>query len=208
MWEQQASAKSRAQNALKDLASWTVDEFVDRARYIRAVDPHRLPWAPKEWTPRGGARVTFNRSLHESYTDRPSSLNADERAMADALDGKADGWWVRNFSAASQNGYGIPLPVAVGASNTFYPDFLWWVDDRCWAIETSGQFILEPKVHGKLVGLDLPRVVLVTRGEVSADWRRLEGRTGWTLVRRSNAGAPRPEAHQSLDSLLDTLRHA
>jgi type III restriction enzyme len=206
MWEQQASAKSRAQATLKDLASWAVDEFVDHARYIRAVDPRRPEWTPKEWTPRGGGKVVFHRSLHESYTDRPSVLNGDEREMADALDQVGEGWWTRNFSAASQNGYGIPLPIAVGASNTFYPDFLWWIDEGCWAIETSGQFILEPKVHGKLVGLDLPRVALVVRGEVSADWRRLEGRTGWTLVRRSNVGAPRPETFASLAALLAALR--
>jgi hypothetical protein len=72
-------------------------------------------------------------------------LNADEREMADALDRVEEGWWTRNFPAASQNGYGIPLPIAVGASNTFYPDFLWWIDGGCCAIETSGQFILEPK---------------------------------------------------------------
>jgi len=128
MWEQAASAKSPAQATLKVLAGWVVDEFVTHARYIRAVDPHRLPWAPKQWTPRGGTRVTFQRSLHESYTDRPSVLNTDEREMADALDRIDDSWWARNFPAASQNGYGIPLPIAVGASNTFYPDFLWWID--------------------------------------------------------------------------------
>jgi type III restriction enzyme len=107
---------------------------------------------------------------------------------------------------ASQNGYGIPLPIAVGASNTFYPDFLWWIDGGCWAIETSGQFILEPKVHGKLVALDQQRVALVVRGEVSADWRRMEGPTSWTLVRRSNVGTPRPEAFASLEAILASLR--
>ena len=93
------------------------------------------------------------------------------------------------------------------ASNTFYPDFLWWIDGGCWAVETSGQFILEPKVHGKLVGLDEPRVALVTRGEVSADWRRLEGRAGWTLVRRSNVGEPTPEQFADLDAVLAAMRN-
>lgn len=206
MWEQEASAKSQAQGTLKELAQWAVDEFVDHARYIRAVDPRRPEWRPRAWTPRGGGRLTFYRSLHVSYTDRNAVLNTDEREMAEALDRVAEGWWARNFSSASQNGYGIPLPIAVGASNTFYPDFLWWIDGACWAVETSGQFILEPKVHGKLVGLDQPRVALVVRGEVSADWRRLEGGTGWTLVRRSNVGTPRPETFPSLDALLAILR--
>ena len=179
---------------------------MDHARYIRAVDPRRPDWRPRAWTPRGGGRLTFHRSLHVSYTDRNAVLNIDEREMAEALDRAGEGWWGRNFSAASQNGYGIPLPIAVGASNTFYPDFLWWIDGACWAIETSGQFILEPKVHGKLVGLDQPRVALVVRGEVSADWRRTEGLTGWTLVRRSNVGMPRPETFPSLDVLLGVLR--
>jgi len=61
-------------------------------------------------------------------------------------------------------------------------------------------------VHGKLVGLDEPRVALVTRGEVSADWRRDEGRTGWTLVRRSNVGEPTPEHFADLDAVLRALR--
>jgi len=206
MWEQQASAKSQAQATLKELAQWAVGEFVDHARYIRPVDPRRPEWRPKAWTPKDGSRLIFHRSLHTSYTDRPSVLNGDEREMAEALDQLAEGWWVRNFPAASQNGYGIPLPIAVGASNTFYPDFLWWIDGGCWAIETSGQFILEPKVHGKLVALDQPRVALVVRGQVSADWRRMEGPTGWTLVRRSNVGAPRPEAFPSLGAILAILR--
>lgn len=82
-----------------------------------------------------GPALTFNRSVHPEYTDARSNYNADELEFARGLDAIEEGWWARIFTTAAQNGYGLELPIKVGTSNTFYPDFLWWIDGKAWALE-------------------------------------------------------------------------
>lgn len=139
------------------------------------------------------------------------SLGLGEAAPADGVfSGDSDeqglGFWARNFDRASLNGYGIVTPTQVGSSGAFYPDFLWWVDGVCWAIDTTGAHILEAKVRGKLLSIDEPRIALVTIGRISADWHRSETKDGWTLVRASGAIEPKPVHFDDLPSLLADLR--
>jgi hypothetical protein len=99
------------------------------------------------------------------------------------------------------------MPVQVGGSQRFYPDFLWWVDEAVWAIDTTGVHILGPKVRGKLFGLMLPKVALVTRGKVAVSLDTVEDKAGWTLLLPGPA-APRRTQYADLSALLAALRAA
>lgn len=103
------------------------------------------------------------------------------------------------------DGYGVLLPVKVGSSNTFYPDFLWWIDGECFAIDPTGKHILEEKVRGKLLTIDRPRIALLTRGKVSADFHTLSDTEGYTLVRPRKNRAPAPEYFTSITDALARL---
>ncbi len=107
----------------------------------------------------------------------------------------------------ANNGYWLPLPAQVDGSNRFFPDFIWWIDDRRFAIESSGRHLLASKVRGKLLSLLDPAVALVARGRVAENWTRNEGAEGWTLVRaRPGAASPLPEHFGDLRTLLAQLR--
>jgi type III restriction enzyme len=95
---------------------------------------------------------------------------------------------VRNPTTESQ-GFGIPLPRKVADSSTFYPDFLIWKKDVCRAVDTTGRRLLDEKVRGKLVALEIPRMSLVVRGTVDLGSGSREAR-GMELGR----GAPQPQA--------------
>lgn len=206
MYEQRAAYGSYAQEKITTDARAFVDEFVNRVVYV-ADWSGRRDWTPKAWQPTGGTALTFDRSVHPEYTDARSVFNADELEFARAIDQVDGGWWARNFTTAAQNGYGLELPIKVGTSNTFYPDFLWWIDDKALALDTTGAHILDAKVRGKLLSLANPLVALITRGRVSADLQRVEDNAGWTLVRASAGGVgPRPEHFASLALLLAAVR--
>lgn len=205
-YEQSGAYGSYAQGKLTTDARAFVDEFVNRVAYI-ADWSGRRDWSPRPWQPTSGTPLTFERSLHPTYTDARAVFNADELEFARALDAIGDGWWARNFTTAAQNGYGLELPIKVGTSNTFYPDFLWWIDEEAWALDTTGAHILDAKVRGKLLSLPSPTVALVTRGRISADLQRKEDNAGWTLVRAAvGAIAARPEHFAGLPDLLGHLR--
>lgn len=106
------------------------------------------------------------------------------------------------------DGYGIQLPVKVGSSNTFYPDFLWWVDGECFAIDPTGKHILEEKVRGKLLTIDIPKIALITRGKVAADFHSLTDTDGFTLVRPRKTRAAAPEYVNTLEEALERLAPA
>lgn len=206
MYQQRSAHGSYAQERLKADARSFVEDFVTRVRYNDDWAGGRV-WRPAPWQPRSGDKLQFMRSVHVAYTDARSVLNSDELEFARALDAVGEGWWARNFTTAAQNGYGLELPQKVKGSNTFYPDFLWWIDGTVWALETTGDYILEPKVRGKLLTLEKPKIALVTRGRLSNDLQRREDDTGWTLLRAVPGGvAPRPERFESLPPLLSALR--
>ena len=113
------------------------------------------------------------------------------------------GVWARNPARGA--GYGIPLPVKVGDSSAFFPDFIWWVGKTIFAIDPTGRHILEEKVRGKLLPLRKPRVVLITRGHISSDWAKEEDQEGWTMVRQRAGRKPSPEYFENLNHLLKRL---
>jgi type III restriction enzyme len=206
MWNQRASVGSQAQVRLAALAREYVDAYETRVRYVTDPNPDVVPWTPGPYSPKTTERVGFTRSLHVEYPNIRSVFNPDELEFARALDKVVDGWWARNFATSAQNGYGLQLPASVAGSNAFYPDFLWWVDDQCWAIDTTGRHLLDAKIRGKLLALADPKIALVTRGRLGPTWQRLEDETGWTLVRPSNVGEPRPDQFERLEDLLVQLR--
>lgn len=205
MFMQSGAISSAAQESLRDLARKYVAEFEERVSYVEEADPKRVMWHPLPLEPTRTATLGFARSVHPSYPEVPAFLNTDERQMALTLDQFADGWWMRNPPTASQGGYSIPLPVQVAGSQAFFPDFLWWIDAKTFAIDTSGIHLLDAKVRGKLMTLDSPKLVFVTRGRVAPTFDTLESQDGWTLIRSGPSGAQRPY-FEDLSSLLSVLR--
>jgi type III restriction enzyme len=142
------------------------------------------------------------RARHLDASSRRAG-SSERDCLAEALDAFGKGVWARNPSRGS--GYGLPLPTKVGDSAAFYPDFLWWVNNKCYAIDPTGRHILEDKVRAKLLELDDPKVVLITRGKVAADWTRTEDTEGWTMVRPRSGRKPTPEHFEQLRDLLKRL---
>jgi type III restriction enzyme len=207
MFEQDSATLSPAQARLAQLAREYIDGFEGLVTYVQEPDPKRDTWRPRALEPSQPASLLFTRSLHARYPDVPSFLNGDEKDFAHALDQAGEGWWMRNPPVRGMGGYGIPLSAQVAGSQTFFPDFLWWIDNGCLAIDTTGVHILPPKVRGKLLNLPNPKIALVTRGRVSAELDTVQDKSGWTLL-RPGAGGPRRTHHADLGELLKTVREA
>jgi type III restriction enzyme len=202
-FEQWSCHGSIAQEELAGLAAEIVDYFEDRVGYGEDPDPDRRVWRPDEYRPRGPEMVDFERAAHARYSR--NDFNTDELAFARALDRIQDVLWLRNPPTANQ-GFGIPLPKKVGDSSTFYPDFLAWFGETCWAIDTTGRHLLDEKVRGKLVGLGVPRMALVVRGEVDLGSGSREGKQGWSVVIGRPNLKPIVEHSDDLEELLSKLR--
>ena len=198
-FEQMSCQGSLAQDELSDLAASVADYFEDRVEYEIDPDPERAQWIVGEHRPRNGELVDFHHAVHPMYS--LGDFNADELLFARALDKDGRGVWMRNPSTADI-GFGIPLPIKVGDSTKFYPDFLWWLDGACWAIDTTGKHLLSDKVRGKLVALGEPQVALVVRGQVDLDKNTTIDKQGWTAVIARPALAPIVEHSDNLDQLL------
>jgi type III restriction enzyme len=201
-FEQLSCHGSQAQEELVTLAANVVDYFEDRVGYEADPDPDRANWKVDEYRPRGKEMIDFEHAAHERYSK--DDFNSDELPFARALD-RVDGViWTRNPPTASQ-GFGIPLPKKVGDSSTFYPDFLLWQKDTCWAVDTTGRHLLDEKVRGKLVALEAPRMALVVRGTVDLDTGSREGKEGWSLVLGRYNLKPIVERFDDIDTLIETL---
>jgi type III restriction enzyme len=203
-YEQASCSGSQAQ---KDLAALALDVVHAYEQSVELqVNPIReeRAWTVQPYQPGAGELLSFKNAAHPKYAR--SAFNKDELEFANALDAVRTGVWLRNGSRGV--GYGLPLPVKVGDSSSFFPDFLWWVDGECFAIDPTGRYILEGKIRAKLLDLPTPRVVLVTRGKVSQDWTRREDADGWTMVRRRTGRLPAPEHFDKLTDLLNRLRGA
>jgi type III restriction enzyme len=111
--------------------------------------------------------------------------------------------WTRN-ATSSETSYSIPLPAKVGDSSRFYPDFIWWLDSVCWAIDTTGRHLLSDKVRGKLIALNQPKVALVVRGdiEITGD---VKSKDGWTVIVARQSLKPVVEHLQDLEDALQIL---
>lgn len=190
---------SQAQEDLVALAAEIVDYFEDRVTYEDDPDSRRRIWEPDEYRPRGEQLHDFHRAVHAQYSRL--DFNNDEWAFAEAID-RVDGViWMRNPPHASQ-GFGIRLPKKVGESSTFYPDFLVWIGDECWAIDTTGRHLLDEKVRGKLITLQTPRMALVVRGEVDLHSGARESKDGWSVVLGRPSLSPIVDHSNDLDGLL------
>jgi type III restriction enzyme len=201
-FEQFSCHGSQAQLELTSLAAEIVDYFEERVGYQDDPDPDCAIWKIDEYRPRGQDMVSFDRAAHAEYSK--DDLNKDEMPFARAIDRVRGVIWQRNPSTASQ-GYGIPLPKKVGDSSTFYPDFLIWKNDICWAVDTTGRHLLDAKVRGKLIALETPRMALVVRGKVDLGSGSREGKDGWSLVLPRQSLSPTVEHSDDLDALVRLL---
>jgi type III restriction enzyme len=198
-FEQFSCHGSQAQEDLTTLAATIVDYFEDRVGYQDDPDPDKTTWKIGEYRPRSKDMIDFDRAAHPKYSK--ADFNTDELAFVRALDRFKGVIWARNPATEGQ-GYGIPLPKKVGDSSTFYPDFLMWKKDVCWAIDTTGRHLLDEKVRGKLVALENPRMALVVRGRVDLGSGSREGKDGWSLVLGRPNLKPIVEHSDDLDTLV------
>jgi type III restriction enzyme len=148
--------------------------------------------------------IKFKSAAHSEYSKK--DFNPDELAFAHTLDKVRKGVWTRN-STHSGTGFSIPLPAKAGDSARFFPDFLWWQDKVCWAIDTTGRYLLNEKVRGKLVALDKPRVALIVRGEVDLNGD-VKGKDGWTVVVARQFLKPVVEHVNGLEEAISVLKSA
>lgn len=193
---------STAQQELDDLADSVALFYEDRVTYEEDPDPDRATWRIAEHRPRSKKRIEFLFAAHSHYSS--GDFNKEELLFAQALDAKATGMWVRNPST-SDVGYSIPLPVKSADSSRFFPDFLWWTPNGCWAIDTTGKHLLSDKVRGKLVALTEPRVALVVRGRVDLATSSNVDREGWTAVLARSGMRPFVEHSANLSDVLDVF---
>jgi type III restriction enzyme len=202
-YQQESCLGSVAQAELKVAGDRVVEYYEDGVEYQDDPDPDTATWILGEHRPRGKDLLTFARAAHLRYSTL--DFNQPEKEFALALDDADAGVWARNPSNAS-NGFGIPLPAKAEASSRFFPDFLWWVDDAtCWALDTTGQHLLNTKVRGKLIALEQPRVALLVRGDVDLATNTLVDKNGWSLVRARKARPAKSEHFDDLHGLLARL---
>lgn len=109
----------------------------------------------------------------------------------------------------SASGLGAGTRAAGGPrTRGFFPDFLWWPngpDGDAWAIDTTGQHLLQEKIRGKLVALGEPRMVLVVRGHADLNRERVTGADGWSAVIARTSGKALVEHAEELQRLLEFL---
>ena len=200
-FEQWSCSGSTAQSILSERADAIVEAFESTVELVQNKIHGEETWVPIAHTPTVDKYHSFENAVHSKYAQ--NQFNAEELEFAKALDSLGRGVWMRNPTRG--DGYGIQLPVKVGTSNTFYPDFLWWVDGECFAIDPTGKHILEEKVRSKLLTINTPKIALITRGKVSSDFRTLSDTDGFTLVRPRKTRTPTPEYLNTIEEALNRL---
>lgn len=197
-YDQWSCSGSQAQAILSERAEAIVDAFESTVELVPVKIRGEETWEPAAHLPSVDKYHSFENAVHAKYAQ--NQFNTEEYEFAKAIDSLNRGVWMRNPTRG--DGYGIQLPVKVGSSNTFYPDFLWWVDDVCFAIDPTGKHILEEKVRGKLLTIDNPKIALITRGKVSADLHSITDADGYSLVRPRKTRAVAPEHVNTLEEAL------
>lgn len=200
-FDQFSCSGSAAQKLMNERAAAVVEQFESTVELVPNEIVGEEIWTPSAYEPTSSNLISFSNAVHAQYAK--NYFNAPELEFARALDALNVGTWMRNPSRGS--GYGIQLPVKVGDSSSFYPDFLWWVDDECYAIDPTGRHILDGKVRGKLLEIAKPKIVLVTPGKVLPDWSSIEDKDGYTIVRARKNRAPAPEYCSSLNDVLKKI---
>lgn len=201
-FHQASCPRSAAQEALATLAGAVATAYEQSVEYQKNEIASERSWHAAPHRPSGADMLTFRHATHASYSRK--SFNKDEREFAEALDSFGKGTWCRNPSTPGE-GWALPLPSKVGDSLNFFPDFLWWVKKTCLAIDTTGRHILQAKVRGKLMSIDLPTIVLATRGKVAPDFATLQDDEGWTFARARRGMPPVPQHCDTLDDLIKAL---
>lgn len=197
-FDQWSCSGSTAQSQLADLAGLVIDQFESTVELVPNEIVGEEAWTPGEHQPTSSDMIKFNNAAHAQYSR--SAFRPEELEFARALDNLNEGIWLRN--PVRGDGYGIPLPVKVGTSSTFYPDFVWWTGDDILAIDPTGGHIFEAKVRTKLLAIDSPKVVLVAKGKLRSDWSTLEDADGYTVVRTRRGRQPAPEYYVDLKTAL------
>jgi type III restriction enzyme len=201
-FDQASCTGSLAQTELSVLAADVVDAYEQSVELKITPITSEREWAAGEHQPGAGDLISFKNGGHAKYPR--SGLSPDELEFALALDGFGKGVWIRNPSRGA--GYGLPLPTKIGDSSAFYPDFLWWTGNTCFALDPTGRHILEEKIRAKLLPLNRPKVILLSRGKITADWTRSEDPAGWTMVRQRTGRRPSPEHFEGLQDLIARLQ--
>lgn len=200
-YEQRASTGSLAQKVLAERAAKVIDQFEHSVQLVPNDIDGEQEWTASAHQP-AGSLIPYRNAAHAKYGSR--SMTTPEREFAEVLDAVGVGVWALNPPRGT--GYGVELPTKVGTSNTFYPDFLWWVGETCYAIDPTGAHILQEKVRGKLLSIPTPKIVLITRGRVARDFSSLESPSdGWSVTRPLLGRAPIPEYFSTLREALIRL---
>ncbi|HET9394196.1 MAG TPA: hypothetical protein VFO29_11840 [Candidatus Rubrimentiphilum sp.] len=203
MFMQQSCYGSMAQKDLDEIATRIVGYYENHVELKEEIDAGQRRWIAGPYEPSSPNLISFRYSLHERYSR--SDFNKDELEFAQTLDRIGVGTWMRNPTTGLA--YSIPLPVKVErGSMTFFPDFLWWDKGECWAIDTTGRFLLNSKVRGKLLTISDPRIALFTRGKLNdLETGRLEHVDGWSLLLARQNQGPEILYDESLEDLLTRL---
>lgn len=189
---------SRAEEQIRQTATAVVEAYL---QHVHLGQQQLNPYVVRETSADPSKLERFKNALHDGY----SGLNRMELPFARELDTTKLAW-CRN---PSMSGFGIPL-LSLGSSKTFYPDFLVWRGNTVFAIDTTGQHLLEEKTGRKLLSIKSKRggqrliVKLVSEGRwhVAQKIELLgkEGYTVWHLRQDRNLG------FKHFDSIRDTVK--
>lgn len=190
---------SPAHEHITSTAHNVVEAYLDNVRLAQnRVDPYTVgPLLARQED-----LETYKHALHAGY----DSLNPLERDFAKAVD--ATGLdWCRN---PVRTGYGIPL-ITIGATSTFYPDFLVWRGEEVLAVDTKGEHLLLEAAGRKLLAIrpaaGVPTTLtihFVSRGRFNEKVEQLD-KEGATLWSRREDGRLRAAHADSVEDALKQL---
>ena len=190
---------SKALEHYRGVANDVVREYENRVSLDVLADDDEANFVVQAFQPAGETFKSYDHAGHPKYDTK--SFNNPETEFAKAIDKFASHVWVRNMDRV---GYGITMPVKSGSSSTFYPDFLWWVKSTVWAIDPTGQHILEAKIRTKLLTVPPPlKIALLTQGKLDGNYHPYDA-DGWSLL-RFRFGNVLPEVFDTLAELLSVL---
>lgn len=184
----------------KDLAEKVVDQYVSD---VQLVQRGPNPYVPAAVFARSDDVVDFKNAIHTGYAGLNPTL---ELPFAEALD-KIGLTWCRN---PARTGYGIDL-VAVGQTQSFYPDFLIWTSHRVVCLDTKGGHLVGSTAGRKLLFIRPKQgaersldVQFVSKGKWN-DSLTQEGPDGYTRWGLNNQGILKARHFDGLDTLITEL---
>ena len=187
---------SSAHAHIETVANQVVDAYIDN---IRLVQRRLNPYGVGVILVRHEEIQPFTNAVHGGY----DGLNPLELKFAQALD-ETGLTWCRN---PPKTGYGVPL-ITIGATKTFYPDFLVWKDETVYAIDTTGGHLLKEKTGRKLLSITPPKkddrrivIQLVSEDKYNANVE-LEDKGGYTLWDLRQDGTIRARHQHGIEGLL------